>query len=289
MKIVSFETEKGKISFLRYGDYVLTDVDTDEADTETQTESFINTDGETELETLYSARTVTVKGYIRAQNQYALEKKRREMMRIINGKDTGRLTVKSITGEYFAQSRPETLPTFGDTVQHMQSFICYFKIPAFYWKKITPGGNVKVLFERIDKIDKNATLADGLVFTERICKGNIQNNGDIVGDVIITIKQASQSARSRASIEDVLTVSNLTTGESMVINHTITEDEIVVIDTSKSTIKSIKGDTVTSILHKLEGDFIKLAIGDNVIKVDSENVNVNMTVEYYDRMAGIGI
>lgn len=289
MKTVSFETEKGKITFMKYGDYVLTDVDTDEADTETQTEAFINTDGETELETLYSARTVTVKGYIRAQNQYELEKKRRKMIRIINGKDSGRLTVKSFAGEYFAQSRPETLPTFGDIVQHMQSFICYFKIPSFYWKKSAPGGNVKPLFERIDKIDKSSTLADGLVFTERICKGNIQNNGDTVGDMIITIKQTPSSVRLRTNIEDVLTVSNLTTGESMIINHTVTEGEIIIIDTAKSSIKSINGDTVTNILHKLEGDFIKLAIGDNVIKVDSENLKINMTVEYYDRMAGIGI
>lgn len=289
MKIVNFETEKGKISFFKHGDYVLTSVETDAADTETQTEAFINTDGESELETLYNSRTVTVKGYIRAQNQIHLEKLRREMIRLINGKDTGKLTVKSVSGEYFAQSRPETLPTFGDVVQYMQSFICYFKIPSFYWNKISPRGNVRTLFLRIDKIDKNSTLADGLVFTERICEGNVQNNGDTVGDMIITIKQASAIARSRAHADDVLTVSNLTTGESMIINHTLTEGETIIIDTAKSSVKSIKDDTITNILHKLEGDFIKLAIGDNVIKADSENLNINMTIEYYDKLAGLGI
>ena len=288
MKRVKFQTEKGKIEFFIGNSYVLTSIDPDDSEFDTQTETYIGTDGETEIESLYRARTVTVKGYITAQNQAHLERLKRNMIRLLNGKDTGTLTLISNGNEFFAESRAESLPSFGDVIQNMQSFICYFKIPSFYWKRTDKRGNVKQVYKRINMITQDVDISNGVVLTKRISEGSIVNNGDTAGDMIITIvcNFAGTSSESGSVI-----IENLTTGEKMTVKHKLVTGEKIIINTETSSIKSYVNGTVTNILHKLEGDFIKLPVGSNVIKVtnNNEDADISLTVEYYDKLAGVGI
>ena len=290
MKRVIYKIDSGELDFRIGGDYVLSSIDTDDGDADVQTESYIGSDGEDVQEVLYNARSVEIKGYIRAQNAMHLQLLREKLVRLCDMKKNGTLTVVSGGRQYIANARPESLPTFGDVKQYMQNFVCMFSIPKFWWKKKNPGGNVMNAFSRSDLITSETVFEEGgNILTRRIGGGTIVNRGDTAGDVIITIvcNIAAPSADSVIKIIHTLPDGSET---EMTINHDMSTGETVVIDTERSTIKSyIDGDEV-NILHKLDGDFVKLPVGENTFTVlNSLGGDIAVKIEYYDRFAGVGI
>ena len=293
MKKLKFETEYGKIEMRIGPPYVLSSLNCDNATLSVQTEGYIGTDGEREIETLYDARIVEVKGYISAKSKQELEKLRQNLVRVLNGKDSGTLTVSSGRNTYTARARPTATPNFGDEKQNFLNFTCEFKIPSFYWKRKLPAGNTFYLFKRENMATTDTVITNGAVLTERTSGGVINNSGDTVGDMVITLYRpvGSGEIATQSAGSDIIVISNETTGQKMTINHSMAEGESVVIDTENTTVKSFLGEVETNILHQLDGEFMKLPLGENKIKVTNiatDSVLI-LTAEYYDKLKGVGM
>lgn len=104
------------------------------------------------------------------------------------------------------------------------------------------------------------------VATKRTAAVSILNNGDM--DIYPTIKLTAEEVSS------VLTVSNITTGKNIVINKTITDGEVIVIDVASRTITSDKDGSLLNYLSNdtLMSEFV-IQKGNNDILVTNGGLN----------------
>ena len=281
MENVKFVTSQGEIRF--GSQYMITKIEgLNEGGVSWQEYTYIDTDGAEYDNGLYEPRTLTVTGYIRANDRNALHSSRAGLTRIINGKNKGILHYKTGGRQYFTEAIPE-LPEFGSPIQNFMPFVIYFKLYRFYWKE--ESGNMRDIWKREGKI--KSVFSFPLVMTVRTNESTLYNGGDVAAPIIIRIYGGLTSAASTLSIDMGLTIVNKTTGKYIELEYDISKNEVITIDTDKATvISSING----NILHKMteQSTFFKLQCGENVIEVlNHSGTQVVAIAEFYNLLVGV--
>lgn len=254
-----------------------------EADTNRQETGGYDEDG-TEYEyPTYSPRLVTLPGSFRSSNKAGLYSMRADMVRIMNGKDKGRLYYYNGYKEYFSEAVAD-IPQFGQRMQNVMMFTCYFNLYRFYWKEAKPTKNN--LFYRENHI--KGTFQFPFVFTTRYSKGNLINLGDVEADWKITITATSNQTLQTLFLNTGLEIKNNTTGETMLLEYDMTDGEVITIDTENAKVtSSING----NILYALSGSstFFKLKQGKNEIEATNYNTSIPVYInsEFYNRYLGV--
>ena len=279
-----YVTEQGEIRFGWGCPYVFHNPQgLNEADVNRQELGGYDEDG-TEYEfPTYSQRYVTLPGFFKAENKASLYRMRAELVRILNGKDKGKLYYNNGNHEYFSEAIAD-IPQFGQRMQNVITFTCYFNLYKFYWKDSKAVS--KSLFYREDHI--KGTFQFPFVFTTRYSKGTLLNVGDTNANLIITITGENADELSTFSLETGLEIKNNTTGEFMLLDYDISGGEVITIDTDTARItSSLNG----NILHTLTGDstFFKLVRGENEIEVTNYNPSnsVQIQAEFHDCYLGV--
>lgn len=281
MENIRFATPQGEIRF--GSQYMITKIEgLNEGGVSWQEYTYIDTDGAEYDNGLYEPRTLTVTGYIRANDRNALHSSRAGLTRIINGKNKGILHYKTGGRQYFTEAIPE-LPEFGSPSQNFMPFVIYFKLYKFYWKE--ESGNTRDIWKREDKIKSNFSFP--LVMTVRTNESVLFNGGDVPAPVIIKIYGGLTSAVSTLNIDTGITVTNKTTGEYLELEYDISENEVITIDTDKAAVvSSLNG----NILHKMteQSTFFKLQCGENIIEVTNHsNTQAVAIAEFYNLLVGV--
>jgi predicted phage tail component-like protein len=277
-----FISEYGKISF-GSGKFIITAIDgINRPDIQRQEVATIDSDGKKIVRTSYASKTITVNGYIRADNKSELYAVKLELTRILECKTDGKLVYEVDNRKYFTEAIPSETPVFGDIVQHFIPFTIMFDAYNIYWKALKE--TKEDVYERFAGIPnlENGKFKFPCIFSYRNNKKTFYNKGNLSCDFTCIIQGISEAGELTAGAMSGtqaygFQIKNNTTGEHMIINYNVAVGETVTVDTADFSIESSKAG---NILHKLKNgtDFFKLAPGKSEIEVTNFNTANNIIV-----------
>ena len=281
---LTFINEYGKILF-GSGKYIITNIDgVNRPEIQRQETSIIDTDGKKIVRTSYTSKTVTVNGYIRANDKNELYALKLELTRILDCKTEGKLVYEVDNKKYFTEAITQECPIFGDVIQNFVPFTVMFTAFNIYWKTVKQ--TKENVYERIAGIPEKSdgTFTFPCVFSYRKSKKMFFNKGNLSCDFVCEIRGVSETdelVAAAANTNETPTagfrIMNNTTGEYMIINHDVAIGETVLVNTAEFSVLSSKDG---NILHKLQNgtDFFKLAPGKSEIEVTNFNTANNIMV-----------
>ena len=136
---------------------------------------------------------------------------------------------------------------------------------------------VMILFKRYNTFEDEFTLP--CVFTGRVSEAVVHNAGDLKAEPVIKIKNLTDTT----TLTPGVIVTNHTTGQHIMLNHTIKNGEEIVIDVSDRKVTSnTDGNIITSISDDTFLDDFWIDIGENNIsvkKLDGDQ-DLLVTLEY---------
>lgn len=282
MEYFKFISERGAIEFSRTSSYVFTSHENlNGAEVQMQEDKFIGTDGAEYKNILYNPDELTIKGFIKADKKESIPYYRAKLFKILNGKDSGKLYYTVGNKEYFTEVLTMR-PSIGTPVQNILSFTVYFKRIAPLWKETRI--NKYSIYNLIKNLKTTFTFP--IVFSQRETRCTVVNGGDVPADCIITIKSAED--QSKETTENMIKITNHTTGEFMILAYSTMRNEEIKIDTNKcSVVSSEKG----NIINRLRADstFLKLAVGANEIEVANSDASNKFlaSIEFYNAVLGV--
>lgn len=217
---------------------------------------FLNYDGQTETNSAYPARTITIAGDIfgnprqKAKNAMKILS-RSGTLSIIDGEDVKQIEVNNAKVAFSDKN--------SSYWQFTLQFVCDY--PHFSAKDFS---EVPVC-ERIDLITDSTTLP--AVFTRRISSSNINNDGDILCEPVFLIRGGTP-AEGAGSIEIEVN------SKKLVLDYTLSEGELVTVDISQRSItSSIKGNILSSLAENSYLYDMLLPVGENSVKVTANDAN----------------
>ena len=287
---IEFKTEKGGVVFGVTSPYFLQSADGTAGGNLYKTQvNYIDADGTETLGVLYEPRSITIKGYIRANNRKEMYQRRQTMLKILNGKDKGMLIYTCDTGKYQTEAELESLVEWGTPIQNFYPFVVYFSAYKFYWKSAdcreTP------IFTREKKLKNTFSLPKA--FSTRTSKANICNHGDVDTPCIFEI--VCTAAGSEAGTEKGIEIINRTTGKHLVIDRDMQAGEKILIDTEHvSVMSSVAGNILNRV--RFDSDTVyktdlsmRLKIGENMIECIHYNSQqaIAVNLKHYDLYSGV--
>lgn len=294
MERLEFISPKGQIVFGADSPYKLESFENAGDGTVTRsTVQFMDTDGATLGNALYEPRTVTVKGRIYAKNAYEVSQLRQKLTELCDCKSSGTLLYTGDTGHYRAEAVAESLPAFGTKMSRSLAFVVYFILPGFYWQGL-PQIELPIL-QTTPNLTFPFTFPGqfGYLTTRR----QVANNSGNAAPCRIVI-YGNEISQTTLSGTQGLEIVNHTAKSHLFIDHDITDDEVITIDTARASVTSSKSG---NLLHKIKfsgaGDYpdyetdlaMKLLPGMN----DFECMNLNparlirVEVQFYTLFLGV--
>lgn len=285
MYTISYENERGnRIDFDR-GISVLNFDGFGEASAEIQTQRAPYQDGARFVDSLVSERSLSIEFMISGNSSDEVSYYRRLLSQAFNPKLTGKLTVKISGNEYYIIAIPEHAPNFpsgsGSQGQRYQSgVIDLLAVDDPYWRN--PNEVSKALRAYSGKFVLPTTfpIEFGITGESTI----LTNIGDVEAPVTIDIQGPVTNP----------VVINRTTGQYIRINRSLSEDEVLHIDTNDlhKRVEVIRGgNRIENSLGYLDhfSDFWKLQVGDNDIQylADAGTADAIVAVAWKNRYIGI--
>lgn len=129
-----------------------------------------------------------------------------------------------------------------------------------------------------NRVTENFTLP--CIFTESVSEGTAHNIGDKYTYPILTIENISD-----ATLTGPITVTNLTTGAFIKINHDLVKSEIITIDLETRSVKSTTDGNITnSISDDTDLSEFYLVIGSNKLKAEhnSQEGQLKVQIRFYN-------
>ena len=128
---------------------------------------------------------------------------------------------------------------------------------------------------------------DGLYFPE----GFGGNRPSAIIEINATGQIISYPTLSAVGQVSNLVINNLTTGESMAVDHVVPPGALLEIDSENKTVQFRLSGTLVNIFHKLSANqsnqFISLYPGDNVIVLQQDEIGTEWTISYSPTYVGI--
>ncbi len=113
-------------------------------------------------------------------------------------------------------------------------------------------------------------------FTKRVHEGNCDNTGDIICYPVIKIYARHNPTEG---VENIITLCNATTGAKIIINHTMTIDEVLTVDIpSREIVSNINGDITNQLEDGVELSKFHLAVGSNNITYETADTSQPLAV-----------
>lgn len=215
-------------------------------------QSYASEDGYVECSSHYNQRIITVSADVKCSDNSAIK----EAARILS--HAGVLQIK--TG---LQNRKIFVNAATITIGKRYGSFCTLVIQMTCdYPHFTDADETQVpLFRKINYLTAEAQLP--LLLTERISQGTVTNKGDIeIYPVVTIIKTSDESG------ENTITVSNLTTGKSLLFNKELQKDEEIIIDVKNRTVTSnIEGNIIKTLNREYSLADMKCSRGENEISV----------------------
>lgn len=223
--------------------------------------NYIDTDGAITTDVYFQPRTIEINGYILADNVAWYSRLKQDLLRGCNPKKKYDLYYFNGHKKYYAEVRPDQLPSITPINFCNAQFTLYLVIDGFYW--LSESEIISTVFMRTDKVKGTFTLP--MVLTQRISKANVYNDGDV--EIFPTFEIMCESSVSE------LLIKNNVTGAFIKIAKALTSGEKVVIDNENKTVISDQQGNLINYVTK-ESDFFSVQPGAEEIECVANNVSV---------------
>lgn len=199
-------------------------------------QSYVSEDGCIENSSQYNQRIITVSGDVQCANGSTILLK--NAAKILS--DSGTLIVDSNNTKRQITVNASTL-TIGNRYGSYCTFVIQMTCDYPHFSDITQTKTP--VFNRVNFLTSDSSLP--LLLTERISEGNVFNCGDIKLYPLIEIRKISEQAGS-----NTITITNNTTGNSIVFNKNISKSEVIYIDIKNRTVTSSIGGDIIGTLNR---------------------------------------
>ena len=274
---MTYENEFGTVKMSGEADngFSVTDIDGNELlGKERTVVHFNNKDGYDESTAFFGQRVITVSGDITTANHSLIK----NAFKVFSRPGTLKIRTKENQFQIFVNDCTfKTLSKNSMFKTFCVQMTCDF--PHFTDCNDTSSG----IYSRHNLIQSNTYLP--AVFTERIVGGTICNSGDIITEPKITIKCLIASPEGGN-----ITIENKTTGKKIIIDHKISEGEVITIDIpNRQILSNISGDITNQLSHDTYLCDMYLECGNNFIDVSLPNGNRNCEAHllYRNLYAGV--
>lgn len=264
------------ITIGRNSPYLLTDIQGLSDGTVTRQETqYIKTDGAKISEVYYNMRPFTITGHILTDSPDIAERRARKLTAVCAPKKPFQLEYFNGIHKFSAECCTNELPIIVAINNRNFKFSISITNPGFYWH------DVKVSHKNINAKEDlvSGSFILPMVFTRMYFSAEVKNLGDVETEPIITVTALADSG------EQVVTVLNETTGQSIGINHQLANGEVITFDHVEGDItSSISGNIINKLIKT--SDFWALEPGANLIS--SPNTNVQINIQHRNRYLGVG-
>lgn len=220
---------------------------------------YYSMDGKTTINSYFPSRIITLSCDIYNSNKPLMKK----IMKTLYCE--GLLTVMDLHWQRCIKYKPLSFE-FGEKHGTIQSFAFQIECDNPYFTDVFY--TQKDIYSRTKNITSPFTLPT--VFSSRTYKSIILNNGDAVVYPKILIKPSSQ-----ADASGTYTLTNITTGNSITLNLSLSSGEIITVDVEERTITSnVKGNVINSLSDGAMSKFY-LDTGKNEIEFACSNTSVS--------------
>lgn len=256
------------------------------ADVQTQKAPY--QDGESLIDTVLEPRYMSLELKIYGDDLEDVEVKRRRLANVFNPKlQLGTLRYERGTEVKEIKVVAESVPSFPDGSRNrgdnFQKAIIFLKAPNPYWQSISVTEEPMAAFVPIFEFPSDKyweVEEDGDLYFEVSTEGEIRTfnlKGDAEAPVRITFHGPSVNP----------VVRNNTTGEYIKVNRTLSENDVLFIDTSDATVE-INGENVFNWID-LGSTFWKLQLGDNEIQytADSGKEEASLNIEWQEQFIAV--
>lgn len=283
--------DKIEMSMTTTPDYVLENVDWGAIESTHHSYKYVNQFGVYVTGTSLETRTVTITGWVIADDDVVMTNRKRKLNRFINPQQAIDLFYK----KYMIRFLPNTSIKYSTTNAENNEVICKFKIeglcsdPMFKDKEETSvmASQTKPEFHFPLAIEKWYNTGSGI--TTQTNKGvvfgvkqknqifNVVNNGDVSVGMRILFK-ANGSVTNPSLI-------NIKTQSYFKLNTIMEDTEEIVINTvigSKRIISTLHGEETNYFKYRdLSSAWLQLGVGDNLFKFDADANAQNLDVYIY--------
>lgn len=233
---IEFTNSLGKIVF-GTGDMRIIEIDgTGLAPKVRNTVNYAGIVGQNKLSDTVGARTVTIKGDLKSSSPQSILTR---MMRILDTSGTLILRVGA-KGRRIAAECVEF--DISDRNGVYQPFILQFICDYPYFSDIT---QTEIYIFKVQNLLKTQFTLP-CMFSQRECKQNIYNSGDVVCEPIFEFTALSDGAEDGS-----ITIENETTAQQITLNYRMSAGEVITVDIES---RKITSDTAGDIIYSLDDD-----------------------------------
>ena len=239
-------------------------------ETEAKTVQYVGIPGQTTLEVLPRARTITITADLNTRDADQRQWRLSQAMRILN--TTGRVTLRvNFSGkmrEITCRPLPSTLSHFNAAAQEVTISLLadnpYFRDTAT---------NIVPLRSRAGNLYDGMTFPR--IFTYRYPEGTAVNMGDADVEPVIVITAGTLSEK-----KDIVLLENKTTGAAIRFNYTLQSNETITVDIANRTVQSNISGNILRYKDRstVLGSFV-LRPGKNVIRFGEEGDTQPITAQ----------
>jgi hypothetical protein len=252
-----------------------------EVDAELQSQKSPYQDGDTHIDTVFQPRYIDLEGAIIETDLKEIKKYRKNILRVCNPKlGLGKITLELDGDIKEIYGVPDGSPVFPERGQEpIQNFVITWKCPDPYWRDPLEISRALRAYQGRFTLPTTFPIEFG-----------------VEGDTTILINDGDTPAPITIDIQGPVTnpqVINKTTGQFIRVNLSLSENEVLHIDTGRPRRVEIyrDGRTIENALGYIDhySDFWELSVGPNEVQyiADAGNANAIVSVAWQNRYVGI--
>jgi Phage tail protein len=252
-----------------------------EVDAELQSQKSPYQDGDTHIDTVLQPRYIDLEGAIIETDLKEIKKYRKNILRVCNPKlGLGKITLELDGDIKEIYGVPDGSPVFPERGQEpIQNFVITWKCPDPYWRDPLEISRALRAYQGRFTLPTTFPIEFG-----------------VEGDTTILINDGDTPAPITIDIQGPVTnpqVINKTTGQFIRVNLSLSENEVLHIDTGRPRRVEIyrDGRTIENALGYIDhySDFWELSVGPNEVQyiADAGNANAIVSVAWQNRYVGI--
>jgi hypothetical protein len=252
-----------------------------EVDAELQSQKSPYQDGDTHIDTVFQPRYIDLEGAIIETDLKEIKKYRKNILRVCNPKlGLGKITLELDGDIKEIYGVPDGSPVFPERGQEpIQNFVITWKCPDPYWRDPLEISRALRAYQGRFTLPTTFPIEFG-----------------VEGDTTILINDGDTPAPITIDIQGPVTnpqVINKTTGQFMRVNLSLSENEVLHIDTGRPRRVKIyrDGRTIENAMGYIDhySDFWELSVGPNEVQyiADAGNANAIVSVAWQNRYVGI--
>lgn len=282
MRRLTFENARGESIVFYLAPLLITSLTgIGEVDVELQSQKSPYQDGDTHIDTVLQPRYIDLEGAIIETDLKEIKKYRKNILRICNPKlGLGKITLELDGDIKEIYGVPDGSPVFPERGQEpVQNFAITWKCPDPYWRDPREISRALRAYQGRFTLPTTFPIEFG-----------------VEGDTTILINDGDTPAPITIDIQGPVTnpqVINKTTGQFIRVNLSLSENEVLHIDTGRPRRVEIyrDGRTIENAMGYIDhySDFWELSVGSNEVQyiADAGNANAIVAVAWQNRYVGI--